>query len=221
MRTNTLRTGLVVVSAVSALIGVSGACGGNITIAVRDDAGTTRDAAKPTPDSRTRFDAAVEFESGTCNYQLASPPLLDSPHVDIGSPLTFHSNPPSSGPHYPVWAAFREYQTPVPRGYTLHSLEHGAIVIGYRCDSAAACPDLAASLRSLVSEFPDDPLCDPSVKKRIVLVPDPLLATRIGIAAWGFTYTSECVDAPSIRTFMRENYARATENFCTQGQTDF
>ena len=41
----------------------------------------------------------------------------------------YDSNPPSSGPHYPIWADFKEYATPVPDGYLVHAEEHGAVLL--------------------------------------------------------------------------------------------
>jgi hypothetical protein len=58
---------------------------------------------------------------------------LPGVHVPIGSQVEYDSNPPSSGPHYPIWAAFRVYTSPVPRPYYVHDLEHGAVVLVYNC----------------------------------------------------------------------------------------
>jgi hypothetical protein len=65
---------------------------------------------------------------------LYQPPVVASPHVEECSKLAPLSNPPSSGPHYPRWAAYRRYDVPIPRGFSIHDLEHGGIVISYRCD---------------------------------------------------------------------------------------
>src|SRR6185295_7796335 len=55
-------------------------------------------------------------------------------HVPEGSAITYRSNPPASGPHYPVWLRYQEYSEPMARGYWVHNLEHGAIVVLYRTD---------------------------------------------------------------------------------------
>jgi hypothetical protein len=57
----------------------------------------------------------------SCLVTIDSPPIVPPSHVPIGSTLDFNGNPPSSGPHYPIWAAYEEYSTPVPRGFWLHN----------------------------------------------------------------------------------------------------
>ena len=79
-----------------------------------------------------------------CNGVVTDVPTLASPHVPEGSTPDWNSNPPTSGPHYAVWAAFDQHYDDLPRGYWLHDLEHGAVVYAYRCD--AGCPEVAAQL---------------------------------------------------------------------------
>ena len=49
-------------------------------------------------------------------------------HIPIGASVVYNSNPPSSGPHYPVWANFQEFAVPVDDRYLVHSMEHGAVL---------------------------------------------------------------------------------------------
>ena len=88
-----------------------------------------------------------------CPIVIDSPPLLDSPHVAIDTPVTYNSNPPSSGPHYPIWAAFQEFEKPVDRRYTVHDLEHGAVVVSYNCQAKGAgdCAAILAGLRAAIA----------------------------------------------------------------------
>lgn len=55
-------------------------------------------------------------------------------HVDDISGVQYSSNPPTSGPHFPVWAKPGVYDRLISDGYLLHSMEHGYIVIWYNCD---------------------------------------------------------------------------------------
>lgn len=58
---------------------------------------------------------------------------LGRDHVnDIGG-VTYNSNPPTSGPHFPVWAKKGVYDRIISDGYLIHSLEHGYSVISYDC----------------------------------------------------------------------------------------
>ena len=147
--------------------------------------------------------------------------------MPIGTDITtWDSNPPSSGDHYPVWAAFQEYDAAVPRGYYVHDLEHGAIDFLYDCptdagDDGGACAAIVAGLRQAVASLPDDPLCDPSVRVRFVLTPDPLVDHPVAACAWGWTYNADCVDLPTLEAFAKAHYGQAPENFCTNGITGF
>lgn len=152
--------------------------------------------------------------------------LLDSPHVAIDTPVTYNSNPPTSGPHYPVWAAFQEYQKPVDRRYYVHDLEHGAVVLAYNCQAAGdagsaatACNAIVEGLRAAVAALPDDPLCDgEGVRVRYVITPDPLLDVPIAAAAWGTSYRAQCLDVPSLVEFLKTTYGQGPESLCGNGQ---
>ena len=170
----------------------------------------------------------------SCPIVIDSPPLLDSPHVAIDTPVSYNSNPPSSGPHYPIWAAFREYDKPVDRRYYVHDLEHGAVVLAYNCEKAAssdggssdagvaACESTVASLRTAIAAIPDDPMCSgEGVRVRAVLTPDPLLDVPIAVAAWGFIYRAQCIDMRSLVDFVKSNYGKGTEALCANGQPIF
>lgn len=158
-----------------------------------------------------------------CVVTIASPPLLPALHVAIGSDIQWDSNPPSSGSHYPIWAAYQAYDTPVPRGYYVHDLEHGAIVFVYNCGDAG-CPDVVAAFHAASDSLPDDPLCTTAgegVRVRTVITPDPLLDVTVAAAAWGWTYKAECIDLPSLKAFAAAHYGQGPEEFCTNGTTQF
>jgi len=170
----------------------------------------------------------------SCPIVIDSPPLLDSPHVAIDTPVTYNSNPPSSGPHYPIWAAFREYDKPVDRRYYVHDLEHGAVVLAYNCEKSgtdgggasdagvAACERTIASLRAAIAAIPDDPMCSgEGVRVRAILTPDPLLDVPIAVAAWGFIYRAQCIDTTSLVEFVKSNYGKGPEALCANGQPVF
>ena len=138
-------------------------------------------------------------------------------HVGFDTDVAYCTQPPNSGPHYPVWAAFRSYTTPVPHENLVHDLEHGAVVVLFRCTAADGCPSVAASLQAVIDARPVDPLCDPTVKRRIVLAPDPTLDVAIGAGAWGWTYRATCVDATTLGAFIDAHYGHGPEDFCSDG----
>jgi hypothetical protein len=137
-------------------------------------------------------------------------------HVTPCTPVAYATNPPSGGDHWPIWAAFKIYTTPVPREMYVHDLEHGAVVLAYRC--AGACPDVVSAL-TMVFDGMSDPEClalmGPAA--RMVLTPDPDLSTPIAAASWGATYTATCIDVPSLQAFVKAHYGQGREDFCSDG----
>ena len=230
------KTAFFLVFASLPLAALVDACGG--TSASPVDAGHGSDAAldRVTLDAPLRPDAA-------CEVLIDTPPLLESPHVPLGTDVTYSSNPPSSGPHYAIWAAFQEFAAPVDRRYYVHDLEHGAIVLLYNCallpgadgggdasdaadggDAAtSSCDALVQDLRSVMNALPVDPLCtvDGGPLRRVVLTPDPLLTVPVAAAAWGWTYRAQCFDRGTLDAFARDHYAHAPENECANGVNSF
>jgi hypothetical protein len=168
-----------------------------------------------TPDAHTGAGAG-------CPAAIESPPLLPAVHVPIGTDIQWCSNPPSSGPHYPIWAAYQAYDAAVPRGYYVHDLEHGAVVFLYKCGDAG-CPNVVAALHAAADAIPNDPLCDADggVRVRAVITSDPLLDVPVAAAAWGWTYKAQCVDLAALTAFARQHYGQGPESFCSNGTTQF
>jgi hypothetical protein len=181
----------------------------------------TGDGGGGSPFDARRLDAPIHVDAA-CSVVIDTPAFLPSPHVDIGTPVEYNSNPPSSGPHYGIWAAFKSYEKPVDRRYYVHSMEHGAVVFAYRCDDGGGCPEIAAALQGVIDSLPPDPLCaSQGARLRAILTPDPLLDVPIAAASWGWTYKADCIDIPSLKSFATEHYAAGPENFCSAGQTEF
>jgi len=150
---------------------------------------------------------------GACGAVSAAEPLEGAGHVPNCYPLSFESNPPSSGAHYENWAAHGVYPSPLPRGFWVHNLEHGAIVLTYNCDDG--CPDEVARAEQLMDELPPDASCPGG--RRVLLVPDPLLDVRWAASAWGYTLRADCFDPGTFLGFYVQHYAKAPEDVCSEG----
>ena len=147
--------------------------------------------------------------------------LQGGQHVDVGTDIRWPSNPPNSGPHFPVWAAYQEFTSPVPRGYYVHDLEHGAVVLLSNCDQVSGdCTPVLDALRAASASLPDDALCS-SVRVRTVITPDPLITEPLVAVSWGYVYRAACVDQPSLNAFVQAHYAQGPENLCANGVTQF
>jgi hypothetical protein len=219
------------VSALALAVAGAGACGAEHFPAplTRADAGVDAAIGDASPDvvvdAEPLEDAGVDatedhevVDAGACNVRLDTPPIAASPHVPEGTVITYNSNPPSSGPHYPIWANYQEFTQPVDDGYLVHSMEHGGVLLLYKCDAdASACADTVAALRAVRDAVPDDPNCDPSIRVRIIIAPRPANDVAVAAAAWGNTYRADCVDAPSLAAFITAHYAQGPESLCASG----
>jgi hypothetical protein len=198
--------------------------GADADAALARDASIDSSAATDAPgDAGPSGDGHVIVADAACLVEIDSPPLLPGTHVAIGTTIQWDSNPPSSGPHYPIWAAYQAYPAPVPRGYYVHDLEHGAVVFLYNCDDGG-CPDVVAALQAASDAIPDDPLCTVAhqgVRVRTVITPDPLIDVPVAAAAWGWVYKAQCLDPPSLRDFAVQHYGQGPEMLCGNGTTQF
>jgi hypothetical protein len=190
------------------------ACGDDDGASPVGDAGGGGDAPAPvcaqTP--------PPEKPAASCEVTIESPPIGSSVrHLTEGTQIAYCSNPPSSGDHYPVWAAFQEYSAPVEWPYLVHSMEHGAVVLLYNCD-AQGCPEIVDQLKKVRDNAAPDPLCATGTK-RIIIAPSTTIPTKVAAAAWGKTYQAACVDMATLEAFVRDNYAKGPENICAAGRT--
>lgn len=185
-----------------------------------DAADAPSDADSPSDaldaDARVCLPALSTSAAGACSSIVQSWPNEGATHWPAGTALSYCTRPPSSGDHYDIWAAYRTYDKPVPYGYLVHSLEHGAVVLLYKCASGS-CPTIQSQLQAIADARPVDPSCTSPVQRRIIIAPDPTLDVDIGAAAWGFTYRASCVDATSLGKFIDDHYAKATEDICADG----
>ncbi len=158
--------------------------------------------------------------AASCPVTIETPDLLPAMHVPEGTVITYDSNPPSSGPHYPIWANFQEYMVPIDDGYLVHSLEHGAVALLYKCEpTAPGCAQTIDALRKIRDSLPTDPLCDASIRVRVIIAPFPRLEEPVAAVAWGITYKADCVDAPTLTQFAKDNYDKGPEEICAPGRT--
>ncbi len=87
-----------------------------------------------------QIDAAIQAAAGRAGCTTRSFPAeangvaYANVNGNLHSPgaLTWSlSSVPTNGLHFPVWADYGFYNQPVPYGYQVHDLEHGAVVIHY------------------------------------------------------------------------------------------
>jgi hypothetical protein len=178
------------------LLWLTAGCGGSSSSSVQPD-------AAPFPG-----DGALTGEGGACAIELASPRNEGANHVAECAAVTYGSRPPSSGNHYARWAVFRVYSKPVPWGYLVHAMEHGAVVIAYNCPDGCAAD--VARATALVEGTSPKPACS---RPPVILTPDPTLDVRWAAASWGYTLRAPCYDEEALRAFIAAHRERGPENF--------
>ncbi len=182
-----------------------------------EPSGARTDAA---PIDATRDAASVD--AGPCGVTIRQVPLTSGVHVADGTPLDASSNPPTGGDHYGSWVRWGSHDLPLAPGNWIHNLEHGGIVIGYRCATRAACTPVAARLEALAASLPQDPACSsemPPVRARVVIAAMPDLPSGVEVAAmaWGWLFTARCVDETAVREFHAAHVGKAPEDTCANG----
>ncbi len=119
-------------------------------------------------------------------------PIMNSPHISeaAGASTGYNSLPPTSGPHFAVPAPTGIYEQPVPDGSSVHTLEHGHIVIQYGPDVDSTT---VTRLRDLARRYPADVLLAPRTN-----------LTRIALTAWSRLERLAVFDESAIVAFVEQ-----------------
>jgi hypothetical protein len=153
---------------------------------------------------------------GPCNVDIVESPPASAVHETQCTEIAYTTNPPSGGNHYAIWAAFQTYGYPVPVGFVVHALEHGAIALWYNCPGG--CADEVAEVQAFIDSQPEDPLCQGlSAVRRALLLPNPALPSRWAASAWGYALTADCFDEAEFGAFYTAHYGQAPEQLCNDG----
>ena len=171
-------------------------------------------AACGTPNTGPSVDAPTTIAAGACGNVTLVP---DEPglHVPVGTAITWSTNPPATGKHYPMWAQLDRSYLALDRGYWMHDAEHGSIILLYNCPDG--CDADVAALQDVVRGMAIDHACTLPVKQRALVVSDPLLPTRFGAVAWDVSYTASCVDSAYLAQFAADHYNHGPEDLCNDG----
>ena len=93
-------------------------------------------------------------------------PDMGRSHIRPGDSARYTYCPPASGDHYaasglgPIKPRFYGPDEVAPPQGWIHNLEHGALVLLYRCKEGDPCNEATfETLREFVTTFPDSPIC--------------------------------------------------------------
>jgi hypothetical protein len=162
------------------------------------------------------YDASAP--TGPCEAVEQEEAIEGFDHVAVCSYVVYGTKPPSSGDHYPIWAAYKTYSAPIPEGFFVHNLEHGTVVLTYNCP--AGCDSDVAAAQTMLDALPADPECaaqGSAVRRRSLMTPDPNLDVAFAASAWGWTLRAKCFDPVAFQAFALKHYNQGREDICADG----
>ena len=127
-------------------------------------------------------------------------------HVADGTPIAYQEYPPTSGPHWPRWAPWGVSPTPVPAEAFVHNLEHGGVVLLYRCPTP--CPDVVRELAETFRALP--PSKYGHIK--VVVSANDRIKTRFALLAWTRLDEFDQLDRERIVRFVRAYQDKGPED---------
>lgn len=200
-----------------------GSCGLALTVCVACGSSSEDADSDATGPSYPPSDA-----SGACDSVVQQHAIEGFDHIPVCSLTDYLTNPPSSGNHYPIWADYQTYTSPVPFGFLVHNLEHGAIVLSYNCavgtgshTGPSECDAEVAAAQQMINGLPVDQEClslGQGVTFRAILSPDPDLDVRFAASAWGWTLRADCFDPDTFRAFAVTHYNQGREDICNDDE---
>lgn len=138
-------------------------------------------------------------------------------HEAVGEFVRYAFCPPASGRHYnaedegPVHqGVFGPDDQALPQGW-IHNLEHGGIVVLYRCaEGDSACDEAGqAALTELYSTMPASPVCNLPPAQTTVVARFDQMRWPYAAILWGQVLPLEAFDAQLIRDFFAQQGERS------------
>ena len=131
---------------------------------------------------------------GSCSVSV---PITSANHIE--GDIDYGAEVPAGGNHNFCWTTWGVHTEPVLPENWVHNLEHGGIVLLYRC--ADACPEVAAELATFAE-----------VRALVVVSPQPDMTAEFAAVAWGYRLTMSCLDMDAIREFYMVHVDNAPES---------
>jgi Protein of unknown function (DUF3105) len=150
-------------------------------------------------------------------------PDMGRTHIDVGTHMKYAFCPPASGWHYnatgygPIQpAVYGPDQQTVPQGW-IHNLEHGALVLLYKCPGEACSDAGQAALKQLYDDWPVGPVCGtPPHTIGPVITRFDDMAYPYAALVWDVVLPLQTLDTAQILNFFNaEAEVTNPEKFCT------
>ena len=132
---------------------------------------------------------------------------VDTTHVGEGQAITYTTKPPTSGRHYTRTAPYAVTDAATAPGYWVHNLEHGGIVVLFRCTDE--CASLADQLRSeLMPRVPPSKFGAP----KLLATPFSSLRSPFAVVAWGWILELDSLDVEAMLDFYERHVDQGPED---------
>ena len=128
-------------------------------------------------------------------------------HVADGTALSPKHQPPSSGNHYPTPLPIGNYPTAQPPGNWIHSLEHGYVVVVFRCTDLE-CKDLNTQATTIMKSLPNEKFNE----VKFISTPYQAMTPKVAVLAWGKEQDMDQLDPQLITAFYKQNVDHGLEN---------
>lgn len=139
-------------------------------------------------------------------------------HVPVGTEVKYPTNPPTQGPHYAEWVRVGVYEGEKDDRNMVHSLEHGYVIMSYKCVIASEAKqsgseEIASSSSTKVGTPRNDEECEvrknqlakiyeKKGKKKLIVVPKSNLDTNFALTAWSYLDKFDNFDEDRINKFI-------------------
>lgn len=123
------------------------------------------------------------------------------------SSFAYDTFPATSGPHAPGYAPCGVYREEIPEIFTVHSMEHGAVVIH-------VAPTVPEDERAVVEDLARD------LGSHVIVTPRSLLDSPVVVTAWTVMARLSAVDVDAIRSFWQEHARQGPERAACPFEVD-
>jgi hypothetical protein len=121
--------------------------------------------------------------------------------------IDYDRDPPTNGPHSPIWQNCGFYMEPIENEIAVHSMDHGVVWISYR-------PDLPQSQIDELRSYADEDYT--------IISPYPDLSAPVVATAWRVQIELDGADDPRLRQFVDDfkntEIAPLSGNRCSGGR---
>jgi hypothetical protein len=123
-------------------------------------------------------------------------------HIGVGQTFDgYNSNPPTSGPHSPLFETWGVHDVVVPKEVAVHNMEHAGVIVWYNCNggpeplSGDECAELRNELSAVVQVLMAE-------GKKVLMTPFPEMPDRIALTAWQYLDSFNEFDRERVEMFI-------------------